>query len=192
MLIVDKIAHKFILRNDFLTQYKYDLLNSAKAIVFSGQHVPYTPFRFTVNLIFPVICSTPTTNRTYDEMVLPAMLDANAQYETNQTLLLEPTTLKAYPILTACVVVNYTSDVVQLLIANISSAPVTIEKGKILAVKQPLKQHSFSEEPAERHGNKTTTVQEACDCRPCTHCGAKVSTVCVTQQTQRGVLSQRR
>ena len=31
------------------------------------------------------------------------------------------------------------------------------------AVNQPQEQHSFSEEPAERHGNKTTPVQEACD-----------------------------
>ena len=59
--------------------------------------------------------------------------------------------------------VNYTSIVVPLLIANISSAPVTIEKGEMLAVDQPLEQHSFSDKPAERHGNKKTPVQEACD-----------------------------
>ena len=34
VLIVDKIAHKFILGNDFLKQYKCDLLNSTRAIVF--------------------------------------------------------------------------------------------------------------------------------------------------------------
>ena len=33
----------------------------------------------------------------------------------------------------------------------------------MLAVDQPLEQHSFSEEPGERHGNKKTPVQEACD-----------------------------
>ena len=96
-------------------------------------------------------------------MVLPALLDANAHYATNQTLLLEPTTSRASPILKARVVVNYTSVVVPLLIANILSAPVTIEKREMLAVDQPLEQHSFSEEPAERHGNKKTLVQEACD-----------------------------
>ena len=42
VLIVDKIAHKFIHGNDFLTQYKCDLLNSAKSIVFGGEQVPYT------------------------------------------------------------------------------------------------------------------------------------------------------
>ena len=40
VLIVDKIAHKFILGNDFLTQDKCDLLNAAKAIVFGGEQVP--------------------------------------------------------------------------------------------------------------------------------------------------------
>ena len=70
-------------------------------------------------------------------MVIQALLDANAHYATNQTLLLQLTTSKAR------VVVNYTSVVVQLLIANISSAPVTIEKEEMLAVDQPLEQHSF-------------------------------------------------
>ena len=36
VLIVDKIARKFILGNDFLTQYKCDLLNSGRAIVFGN------------------------------------------------------------------------------------------------------------------------------------------------------------
>ena len=42
VFIVDKIAHKFILGNDFLTQYKCDILNSAKAIAFGGQHTVHT------------------------------------------------------------------------------------------------------------------------------------------------------
>ena len=33
----------------------------------------------------------------------------------------------------------------------------------MLAVDQPLEQDSFSEEPAEHHGNKKTPVQEDCD-----------------------------
>ena len=163
VLIVDKIAQKFILGNNFLTQYKCDLLNSAKAIVFGGEQVPNTLFRSTVNSICPVICSTTTTIGPYEEIILPALLDANAHYATNQTLLLEPTTLKSSPILKARVDVKYTSVVVPLLIANISSAPVTIKKGEMLAVDKPLKQHSFSEEPAEHHCNKKTHVQEACD-----------------------------
>ena len=103
-----------------------------------------------MNLICPVICSTTTTIGPHAEMVLPALLDANAHYATNQTFLLEPTTSKSSPILKARVVVNYTSVMVPLLIANISSAPVTIEKGEMLAVDQPLEQHSFSGEFAER------------------------------------------
>ena len=78
-------------------------------------------------------------------------------------LLIEPTTSTASRILKARVLVNYTSVVVPLLIANISSAPVTIEKGEMLAVDQPLEEHSFGEETADRHGNKKTPVQEACD-----------------------------
>ena len=158
VLIVDKIAHKFILGNYFLTQYKCDLINSAKAIVFGGERVPYRLFRSTVNSICQVNCSTTTTIGLYEEIVLPALLDANAHYSTNQTLLLEPTTTRASPILKARVVVNYTSVVVPLLIANISSEPVTIEKGEMLAVDEPLEQHRFSEKPGERLCNLKTPV----------------------------------
>ena len=103
-------------------------------------------------------------------MVLPALLDANAHNATNQILLLKPTTSKSSPILNERFVVNYTSVVVLLLIANISSAPVTIEKGELLAVDQILEQHHFSGEPGERHGNKKTPVQEACDRADPAHC----------------------
>ena len=61
VLILNKIAYKFILGNDFLTQYKCDLLNSARSIVFGGEQVPYTLLRSTVNSLCPVICSTTTT-----------------------------------------------------------------------------------------------------------------------------------
>ena len=118
-------------------------------------------------------------------MVLPALLDANAHYATNQTHLLEPTTLNTSPILKARVMVYYTSDVVPLLIANISSAPVTIEKGEMLTLDQPLKLHSFSKEPAERHGNKKTPVQEACDRADPALTRKQKSAVRVTQQTAR-------
>ena len=164
LLIVDKIAHKFILGNDFLSQYRCDLLNSARAIVFGGQQVPYTLFRSTVNSICPVICSTGTTIGPYEEMVLHALLDANARSATNKTLFLEPTTAKSNSlILKARVVVNYTSVVVPLLIANISSQPVTIEKGEVLAIDQPLDQNRFAEKRNEQNGNGTTPVQTACE-----------------------------
>ena len=83
VLIVDKIAQKFIFRIDFLTQYKCDLLNSDIAIVFGSKQVPYTLFRSTVNSIFPMICSTTTTFGPYEKMELPALLDANSHYATN-------------------------------------------------------------------------------------------------------------
>ena len=114
-------------------------------------------------LNLPVICSTTTTIGPYEEMVLTALLDANAHYETNQTLLLETSTLQASPIHKASVLVNYKSVVVPLLIANILFATVIIEKGEMLAVNQPLEQHSFSEEPTNRYGNKKTPMQEGCD-----------------------------
>ena len=162
VLIVDKIAHKFILGNDFLTKYNCDLLNSAKAIVFGGQQVPYTLFRSTVNSICPVICSSATTVGPYEEMVIPALLDAKAHYATNQTLLLEPTTSKSTsPILKARVVVNYTSVVVPLLVANVSSIPITIEKGEVLAEDQPLVLTNMEEQTNQQLEKKTTPVQEA-------------------------------
>ena len=132
VLIVDKIAHKFILGNDFLTKYNCDLLNSAKAIVFGGQQVPYTLFRSTVNSICPVICSSATTVGPYEEWFY--LLCSTRRHTTrrikhfysNQQL------RTTSPILKARVVVNYTSVVVPLLVANVSSAPITIEKGEIL------------------------------------------------------------
>ena len=82
VLIVDKIAHKFILGNDFLTKYKCDLLNSAKVIVFGGQQVPYTLFRSTVNSICQVICSSVTTDNPYEDMVLQALQAVTKLQET--------------------------------------------------------------------------------------------------------------
>ena len=69
---------------------------------------------------------------------------------------------KGKPILKARVMVNNTSVVVQLLIANISSAPVRIENREMLAVDQCLEQHSFSGKPTERNSNKKTPVQKGC------------------------------
>ena len=96
-------------------------------------------------------------------MVLSNLLEANAHYAKNQTLLLELTASKASPILKARVVVNYTSFVVPVLIGNISYAPVTIEKGEMLAVDKLLERNSFKGEPAERHSNKMTPVHKDCD-----------------------------
>ena len=60
VVVVDKIAHKFILGNDFFVQYKCDILNSDGAIVFGNKSIPYTLFRSTINLICPVICQSRT------------------------------------------------------------------------------------------------------------------------------------
>ena len=76
--------------------------------------------------------------------------------------MLKPTTSKASPILKARVVINYTSVVVPLLIANISSAPVTIKKGKMLAVNQPLEQRVSQ----KNMPNATVKLQSACMVEP--------------------------
>ena len=62
VLIADKIAHRFILGNDFLTQYNCDILNTKKAIDFGGKQVSYDLFRSTINTISPVICSSTTVH----------------------------------------------------------------------------------------------------------------------------------
>ena len=109
-------------------------------------------------LICTVICLTTTTIGQYKDIVIPVLLDANAHNATNQSLLLKLTTSKACLILKALVAINYTSVVVSLLIANISSARVTIDKKEILAMDQPLERHCFSLKPAESRGNNKTPV----------------------------------
>ena len=44
VVVVDIIANKFILGNDFLVQYKCDILNSGGVIVFGNKSIPYTLF----------------------------------------------------------------------------------------------------------------------------------------------------
>ena len=60
LVVVDKIAHKFILGNDYLVQYQCDILNSDGVIVLGKKSVPYTVLRSTINLICPVICQSRT------------------------------------------------------------------------------------------------------------------------------------
>ena len=55
VLIVESIAHKFILGNDLIVEHKCDIINSEGVIKFGDQRVPFTLFRSTVNLIYPVI-----------------------------------------------------------------------------------------------------------------------------------------
>ena len=61
VLIAEAIAHKFILGTDFCTEYKCDIINSEKFILFGDQRVTFTLFRSTVNLICPVISTSATT-----------------------------------------------------------------------------------------------------------------------------------
>ena len=75
VVVVDKIAHKFILGNDFLVAHQCDFLNSDGAIVFGSKPVPYTLFRSTINLICFVICQARTEIEPYEEAIIPGLLD---------------------------------------------------------------------------------------------------------------------
>ena len=81
VVVVDKIAHKFILGNDFLVQHKCDILNSDGSIVFGNKSVPYTLFRSTINLICPVICPSRTEIGPYEEAIIPGLLDSYRNYD---------------------------------------------------------------------------------------------------------------
>ena len=130
VFVVNKIAHKFILGNDFLVAYRCDILNSDGTIVFGGKPVPYTLFRSTINFICPVICQARTEIEPYEEAIIPGLLDFYRSYDPNQTLLLEPRKNELMqPLVVARVVVNFTSAVVLILVSNISSERVTIPKG---------------------------------------------------------------
>ena len=90
VLIADEIAHKFILRNTFLTEHNCDILNSQKVIQFENKRVPYTLFRSTVNSINPVECTVKTTIGSNEEAVVTALLDAAENYALGDTMLIEP------------------------------------------------------------------------------------------------------
>ena len=140
VVVVNKIAHKFILGNDFLVAHRCDILNSDGTIVFGCKPVPYTLFRSTMNLIHPVICQARTEIEPYEEAIIPGLLDSYRNYNPNQKLLLEPRKNKLMqPLIVARVVVNFTSAVVPILVSNISSERVTIPKGKIIADDTALK-----------------------------------------------------
>ena len=82
VVVVDKIAHNFILGNDLLVAHGA-ILNSEGKIVFGSKPVPYTLLRSTINLICPVICQARTEIEPYEEAFIPGLLP-------NQTLPLEP------------------------------------------------------------------------------------------------------
>lgn len=57
VVVLDKIAHKFILGNGFFVLYHSDIINSDGCIIFGWKSVPYKLFRSTINLICPVVCN---------------------------------------------------------------------------------------------------------------------------------------
>lgn len=89
-LVAENIAYEFIIGNDILTTNNCDINTSEGVIKFSQQRVAYELFRSTVNSICPVICIVNTTIGPYEEVVIPAFLNATSEYDTNNTLLFEP------------------------------------------------------------------------------------------------------
>ena len=76
VVVVDKIAHMFILSNDLLIAHRCDILNSDCTIVFGCKSVPYTLFRSAINLICPVICQARIEIEPYEEAIIPGLLDS--------------------------------------------------------------------------------------------------------------------
>ena len=137
VVVVDKIAHKCILGNDFLVAHRCDILNSEGTIVFGCKPVPHMLFRSTINLICPVMSQARIEIEPYEETIIPGLLDSyrsyDSAYDPNQTLLFEPRKNKLMQLLVvARVVVNFTSAVVPILVSNISFELVTIPKGKVI------------------------------------------------------------
>ena len=134
VLVVEQMAHKFILGNDFMTEYKCDIINSEGVIQFGGEKVQYNLFRSTINLICPVFCTSATTIGPHEEAVIPAMIDASGTYEKGESLLLEPRKGEEMgSLIGARVLVDYSSSVVPLLVANLSCHPIIIARNKVLA-----------------------------------------------------------
>ncbi len=134
VVVVDNIAHKFIIGNDFLLLHKCDILYSQDAILFGGKLVQFKLFRSTVNLISPVICQATTEIGPSEEVAIPCLLDSWKQYDTLKPLLLEPRKDALMgPVLGARVLVNSLSPAVTLLVANLLKERVIIPKNKVLA-----------------------------------------------------------
>ena len=81
VIVVDSIAHKFIINNDFLLLHKCDILYSQDAILFGCKLVLFKSFRSTINLILPVICQATTEIGPSEEVAIPCLLDSWKQYD---------------------------------------------------------------------------------------------------------------
>ena len=134
VIIAEAIAHKFILGNDFLTEYKCDIFNSEGSILFGDQRVPSTLFRSTVNLICPVISTSATTICPHEEAIIPAFLDASSEYMKGESILLEPRNDEKFgSLIGGRVLVNFTSSIVPVLLTNLSRREIIIPRNKVLA-----------------------------------------------------------
>ena len=134
VVVVDNIAHKFIIGNDFLLQFKCDILYSQDAILFGGKLVQFKLFRSTVNLISPVICQSTTEIGPFEEAAIPCLLDSWKRYDPRVPLLLEPRQDALMgSILGARVLVSSVSPSVTVLVSNLSKERVIIPKSKVLA-----------------------------------------------------------
>ena len=96
-------------------------------------------FRSTVNLICLFICAGATIIGYGKEAMIPCLLDAACQYIQGQSLFVEPqNTDKLKPIIIAHLFINYTCSGFPVLLTNLTSMPMMIEKNKVLADKTPV------------------------------------------------------
>ena len=107
-----------------------------------------------------------------EEAVIPGLLDTYRNYDSDQLLLLERRKAELMqPLISARIVVNFTSAVVPILVSNISSEHVTIPKGKVLADDTALKArridlHELSTPPNCVASVLTSDVGEAPQANP--------------------------
>ena len=126
-------------RKRLLDGDKCDIINSEGDILFGDQLVLITLFRFTVNLICPVVCTAGTIIGPLEEAVIPANLDAATQYVKGQPLLLEPRCAENMDLLiVAHVLITYTSAVIPILVSNFSNRAAMILKHNVLADDTPV------------------------------------------------------
>lgn len=95
--------------------------------------MPYTFFKFNVNLICLVICTVITTTETKGEVVFPALLDASKKYKPDKTLYFTPRRDDRFNhVLEALVFIHYNLAIVLLASMNLTKKSVVIQKIDVL------------------------------------------------------------
>lgn len=92
-------------------------------------------YRYLLPTLVQLFVSQRTKISLFEEAFLFSLLDCNLNYEPGQTFLFKPNKAESFsPLFGARIVVYYTSVVVPVLIANLSSERVVLPKVKVLAL----------------------------------------------------------